>query len=238
LFALIYLALSNLLGMAALGGDSTGAHVGSHAGGGAHGVDHAPGGLGEHVALDHGPDLVAAGDVAHAHDVEAGHGHGETADGMLHHLFGLFGVGHAPISLIVQVWVLLWGAIGLGVNSMLSRTLEPGLLVAVSAPITFVVATVLTRTLAVLVGRYLPPVQSFAWSREQFVGKLGEVIYPVSPEAGTVHLRDGTGTIHRVRARSSQETLEPGRRIIVLGYDPAQDLYTVDDAVKFAERGD
>jgi hypothetical protein len=70
------------------------------------------------------------------------------------------------------------------------------------------------------------------------VGKIGEVVYPVTGEAGTIHLRDGSGTIHRVRARAAHERLEPGQRIIVLGYDPEKDLYTVDDAVKFVDRGD
>jgi hypothetical protein len=58
----------------------------------------------------------------------------------------------------------------------------------------------------------------------------------VSPEAGTVSVRDQHGTLHRVRARSTDGELDSGRQIIIVGYDPGGKVYQVDDASTFVDR--
>ena len=42
---------------------------------------------------------------------------------------------------------------------------------------------------------------ALAVRRNQLVGRPGSVVFPVSSEEGTVHVRDEYGTLHRVRAR-------------------------------------
>jgi hypothetical protein len=62
------------------------------------------------------------------------------------------------------------------------------------------------------------------------------VVYPVTAEEGTVHVRDEHGTLHRLRARSEVGRLESGQEIVILGYDPERKIYQVDDAAAFVDR--
>ena len=73
--------------------------------------------------------------------------------------------------------------------------------------------------------------------RSQFVGKVGEVVFEVTPRFGVVHVRDERGTVYRLNARAQAEALAPGQKIVVVGYDPQENLYEVADPVRFLQTG-
>jgi hypothetical protein len=103
-------------------------------------------------------------------------------------------------------------------------------------PLTFLLCVLGTRAFAAVFSRVFGGLEMPAVKRNDLVGRTGQVVYSVNSEEGTVHVRDPEGALQRVRARTPHGTLEPGRQIIVLGYDPQQNLYEIDDATAFVDR--
>lgn len=177
-----------------------------------------------HAGLDTDAGIDAD---AHLHadavgEVPADHGHGGFWG-----FAALFGVGHVPLTLLLQTMAFLWGFVGL-------------LLVQIAHPVVAIVgASVATlvgaRGFAVLMVRLLGG--SEAAMRSQFVGKVGEVVLEVTPRFGVVHVRDDRGTLFRLNARAQTESLATGQKIVVVGYDPQEHLYEVADPVRFLESG-
>jgi hypothetical protein len=199
------------------------AEVGSLEGADLHGDVHGEAGLHTDGHLDHDACMDAD---AHADS----HGHAASANGHHEGLMGvleLFGVGHLPLSLVLQTLAILWGVIGL----LLIQIVPPG----VAIPITTIATLVGARSVAVALGRLLGG--SEAARRSQFVGKMGEVVLEVTPRFGVVHVRDERGTLYRLNARVEAEALAPGQKIVVVGYDPQEHLYEVADPVRYLETG-
>ena len=80
------------------------------------------------------------------------------------------------------------------------------------------------------------PLETAAVKRDQTAARTGRLPYSVRSDEGTTHIRDEHRTLQRVRARTRQGTLEPRREINVLGYDPQQSVYEIDDATSFVDR--
>jgi membrane protein implicated in regulation of membrane protease activity len=167
-------------------------------------------------------DLHADGAGDHHGDAHAEHG-GEG----LRTFLEFFGVGHLPLSLLLQTIALLWGTVGL----VLIQFAPPVAAIPIAALVTLFGA----RAFAVVLRRLLGG--SEAAPRSQFVGKMGEVVLEVTPRFGVVHVRDEHGTMYRLNARSGAEALAPGQKIVVVGYDPQEQMYEVADPVRFLESG-
>lgn len=169
--------------------------------------------------------------VEHATAIARGHG-GESSplvSGLV-----LLGVGRAPFMLLMQLLLLLWGVVGIGLHQAFAAAGPAAL--AWSVPITLVVSLAGTRGFAQVFGRYIKQFETSAVRRDQIVGRSGRVVYPVTTDEGTVSVRDGSGTLHRVRARSQHGMLDSGQQIIIVGYDPESRVYQVDDASAFVDR--
>jgi membrane protein implicated in regulation of membrane protease activity len=200
------------------------AHAGGH-----HGAE---ADLGLDVDTDLGVD--AGADAPHVHGAECGHAAGHHGASPVMEALAFLGVGQAPLVMVLEVWLLLWGLIGVGLHQAFGAA-GPGALVW-SLPMTFLLSVGGTRGFAKVFGRFFKPIETSALRRDQIVGLMGRVVFPVTEEQGTVHVRDKHGTLHRLRARSEHGRLESGQQIIVLGYDPANKLYQVDDSSAFVDR--
>lgn len=183
--------------------------------------------------LDH--DLELDTDLDHDMELPGAAGAGVASHpGLLVSALLILGAGKAPVMVLLQVFLLLWGLIGVGLHQLLNVGSGWGLLW--SLPVTLVLSVVGTRAVAQLFGRFLPPQETYAIRRSGVVGRIGRVVYPVTAEEGTVHVRDEHGTLHRLRARSEVGRLESGQEIVILGYDPERKIYQVDDAAAFVDR--
>jgi membrane protein implicated in regulation of membrane protease activity len=69
--------------------------------------------------------------------------------------------------------------------------------------------------------------ESSAVTQSAIVGRRGKVVFAVSADAGTVHVCDAHGTLHRVRARSEQGPLPAGTEVVVVAFEPTQRLFRV-----------
>lgn len=227
-FVLVFLAVTSVVSlvMGGLGELTQGAEAD-------HDVD-----LGHDV--EHDLDVDADVDVDHDLEVHHDGGHVHTAacahgdPGFLTTALIVLGVGQAPLILLIQILLLFYGLIGVGLHAALNVT-GPGALLW-SLPATLLFSILFTRLFAMGFGKIFRPFETQAVKKDQLSGRTGKVVYAVDEENGTVHVRDAHGTLHRVRARSQHGVLESGTEIIVLGYDPQHQVYEVDDSVQFVHR--
>lgn len=228
-FVLVFLAITSIVSlvMGGLGELSQGAEAD-------HDVD-----LGHDV--EHDLDVDADVEVEHDLDTEFEHGHSHTAGSHPHADPGpmmlallALGVGKAPLILLLQVLLLFYGLIGVGLHYALGVT-GPGALLW-SLPVTLLFSVLGTRLFATVIGKIFRPLETAVVKSDELAGRTGKVVYTVDEDSGTVHIKDVHGTLHRVRARSRHGVLESGTEIIVLGYDPQHQVYEVDDSVAFVHR--
>lgn len=187
-----------------------------------------------HAGLDASPDHGPETHLPDAHDADGGAEHAGAHAGLMVSALLVLGAGHAPAMLLLQIFLLLWGLIGVGLHQALHAA--GGLALAWSLPVTLAASVAGTRAFALLFGRYFRQHETSAQKRDQVVGRMGRVVFQVTPEEGTVHVRDSYGTLHRLRARAAEGRLEPGQEIIILGYDRDRQIYQVDDATTFVDR--
>jgi membrane protein implicated in regulation of membrane protease activity len=233
-FVLLFLTVSSVVGL-----------VGGMFEGIAHGHGHADSDLDADVDVDLDADvdvdvdadldLDAEPDVpTHAHSGSGAHAHRHADAGPFLTMLAFIGVGKAPFMLTVQVLLLLWGLIGIGLHQLTAAAGPLALLWSV--PVTLTLSLVGTRAFATAFARTFRSFELPGVKRNDLVGRTGQVVYSVNAEEGTVHVRDPHGALQRIRARCAHGCLEPGRQIIVLGYDPQQSLYEVDDVTEFVDR--
>jgi membrane protein implicated in regulation of membrane protease activity len=186
--------------------------------------------------VDADADLDQDGDVdvqdhaiAHARGLGHADGHGPVISAL-----AMIGVGHAPLLMVLQVFLLFWGLLGVGIHLAL-KAAGPGALL-VSLPVTLVASAVATRLLAGAFGKVFKPFETTAVKRHHMVGRTGHVVFAVTADEGTVHAKDQHGTLHRLRARTEHGRLESGNQVVILGYDAERKLFQVDDAHAFLDR--
>jgi membrane protein implicated in regulation of membrane protease activity len=206
------------------GGHDVGHDVGHAVGHAAHDIAHAAG-----HAIHHGDSGHVHGDAGHGHTAHA-HGHGaddragRTPNGHIHavdhdntasRLIMLLGIGQVPITLLIGVYLLCWGAFGMLANQIFGSVMHyPAIYIWPSLGVTFVVSFAVTRSMAAIVGRLIPSDETYGVSRMELVGSLGHTVYAVSENAGTVDIKDRIGTVHRVQAK-----IEPGKEVVPAGID-------------------
>ncbi len=158
----------------------------------------------------------------HGGDHSADHGAGGLAEVLAATFFGAHSI---PVFLMLQIWLLLWGLIGLSLHRIAGAT-GPATLIW-SVPVTLISSLAVARSLAVLARRWFHPYETSAVRRDQIVGRHGKVVFAVTDSEGTIHARDEHGTLHRIRARSSGERLEAGEEVVILGVEGGSGVYQV-----------
>ncbi len=185
-------------------------------------------GFGDHgVAVDHDLDVGHDFDAGAEHDLDTDHdashaGHAASA-GAMASLLGLFGVGRAPLSILILSACVLWGAVGLALNVWLgtANMLRVSGLAALAAVLG-------TRLLAEGLAALMPSEESYYTTREELVGLSGEVLYEVTPTSGTVRLRDPTGNLLDLDCRiRSGDGVKTAQHVVLDEYDAAADVFFV-----------
>jgi membrane protein implicated in regulation of membrane protease activity len=206
------------------GGHDVGHDVGHAVGHAAHDIGHAAG-----HAIHHGDAGHVHGDAAHGHggddrpgQTPIGHIHTVDHDNTASRLIMLLGIGQVPITLLIGVFLLCWGAFGMLANQIFGSIMKyPAIYIWPSLGVTFVVSSAVTRSMAAIVGRLIPSDETYGVSRMELVGSLGHTVYPASENAGTVDIKDRFGTVHRVQAKiePAKEVVPPGVDVIVVDFD-------------------
>lgn len=205
----------------------SGAH-GHASHGGSHAAGHHLGELGHHVAHSVG-HAVHHGDVGHAHDGgHQSHSHG-SHESSPSRIIMLLGLGQVPITLLIGVFLLCWGAFGLLSNQFFGILKYPPIFIWPSLAVTFVASATITRSMAAIVGRMIPQEETYGVSRAELCGSLGKTVYAVSESAGTVDIKDRFGTVHRVQAKveKKEESIPAGSDVIVVDFDDEDKRFIV-----------
>lgn len=197
------------------GGDGDGGAEGGDAGGD---VDATHGGV-EASGAEAGHD-AAGGEATQAHNGSDG---GDSHhDDMAAKLLAVLGLGRIPITLLIGLYMLFWGTIGLLVNSLCRDAgVPPAVFILPSLAGTFVATTVITRLSAGVIGKFMPSTETFAIVARDLIGRDGHVVYLVTENTGTVDVTDAYGTVHRRMAKTEPGApqLPSGTKVLVVGFD-------------------
>jgi membrane protein implicated in regulation of membrane protease activity len=168
-------------------------------------------------------DLGEPGDL----DADALVAEGDADESLLgdagRHLLGFFGVGRAPLTLVLASLMLGWGLLGLAANELLRPLLgDPARFIGLSLAIAAIGSLLGAKLFAEFSARVMPKDESYAIKREGLLGLTGTVVYPVTVSAGRVHVRDRHRTLHQLSARVApgQPLIPKGTQVIVASMDP------------------
>jgi len=201
-----------LLGAATGLGDDDGGHGDGHGDGGhADGGGHEPG------------DADGHGDADGDSDADGHHGLG---DGLK-----AFGVGTVPLTLLLPGFLLFFGIVGLAANRFLDVAAAPEGRIAVALVLAAVGGLAGMAGLGAAARRFLPK-DVPALAGRDLIARTGRVVFTVTPEGGTIQIRDAGGTLHQVGARvpAGHDSIEAGREVIVVARDAESGIFTVDES--------
>jgi hypothetical protein len=192
------------------------------------------------VGIDHVVDvhLDADGHMTFEHDAADADGQGDaegheaagnsSGGSSLLHALSWLGVGRVPLSLVLMVMMLSWGAIGFSANRLMIDWPAPqSSLLAIG--IAFIGSVLITRLVSAMVARFLPTTETYARRRHELLGTVAEALYPIDSKFGMACGRDAGGQPFQVACRT-EEGLAPvakGAHIKLVGYTARERLFTV-----------
>ena len=157
-------------------------------------------------------------------DVDAdldGHVHGPS-------LLSLLGVGRAPFAVVLLCFLGVFGSIGFIVTLALGGSTDPSTSTALVAGATaLVIALLTTRALASLIGRAIPPVETYATEPADLIGVTGRVEIDATPQFGVVRVADESGAFHHLRCRTYGARIARGATVLVTEHDLESGFFTV-----------
>lgn len=140
------------------------------------------------------------------------------------------GVGRVPLSLILMVLLMSWGALGFVVNQLARAQVREDWRVALlSLPIAAIGGLAVTRVLTSLMVRFLPLYETNARRRHELLGCVGETLYTVNEKFGLVSVRDESGELHQVPCHAGVNAtgIPKGARVQLIAYNARQDSFEV-----------
>ena len=141
------------------------------------------------------------------------------------------GVGRVPLSVLLMVFLLAWGAAGFIVNQV-ARTAVYGdwRVVALSLPAAFLGAILATRLTVSAIGRWLPLDESTARRRHDLLGLVGVALYTIDETFGMVSVRDDLGELYQVPCRVTRgaDSIPKNAPAVLVAYNARQNLYRVE----------
>jgi hypothetical protein len=171
-------------------------------------------------------DVDADSDAdAHGTDGESEHDAQGSAAGAA---LAWLGVGRVPVSLIVIVLLLTWGAAGMIANLWLRPRVEWAA-ARYSLPVAAPVSLLVTRAVVMLIGRYMPLNETSARPRGHLVGTVGEAIYAIDERFGMAGVRDAQGDLHQVACRVGEGVppIGKGSRVKLVAYSAHDRMFFV-----------
>lgn len=163
-------------------------------------------------------DTHADADSDHDHDV-AGHPS----------LITLLGLGRVPLTILLMLWLLLFGALGVSLKAALgfsSPSVSTAIAAVVSVPVTLVVTGFVARGLS----RLMPSTETYAATKAGLIGLSGTAELEVNGEWGMANVRDEGGALHKLRCRTYGGVVEKGTEVLITDYDPDADFFIVEES--------
>jgi membrane protein implicated in regulation of membrane protease activity len=176
----------------------------------------------------------ADGDVSGDMDVEAGADPGDAdsdsdTEGGSSLLAGL-GFGRAPTTLLLQGFMLAWGVVGFYSTVLLAGRFSRALFIPSAMGLAFVAGIIGMKVVGALGSRYLKSVENYAVGKDELVGEVGVVTFPVSETMGRVHVYDQHGTLHVESCRliTGGSPIPKNAKVLLVEYDPEKKHFWVE----------
>jgi membrane protein implicated in regulation of membrane protease activity len=201
-----------------------------------HGAD-----AGHDFAADHEVHLDADHDLeAHA-DVDAdadtdGHAAADAGDhdgvesGSIRAALTWLGVGRVPLSILLMVLLLAWGATGFVANQ-LARDAFAGdwRILIVSLPAALLVSLLVTRLVVRSIDRWLPLDETTARRRHDLLGLTGIAMFDIGERFGMLSVRDDRGELHQIPCRvpTGHEPIPKQSTGVLVAFNARERLYHV-----------
>ncbi len=186
----------------------------------------ADGDLGADGAVDADAD---AGAHAEAGVHVVGHPGGDSPVPAYLSVLTWLGLGRVPLSILLMVLMLSWGAAGFITNALLVRSFDHAYIPPISLPVAGLSCLVFTSCFARLIGRYAPLSETYARRRHELLGLVGEAIFPIDSTFGMVTVRDDRGERFDLPCRTSEDSpaIAKGERVRLVGYSAKRRLFYV-----------
>ncbi len=127
------------------------------------------------------------------------------------------GIGRIPVSLVLMLVAMTWGAIGLMTSLMTAAGGFGG--TVYSVPAALFGSLLVTHLVGRLIVRYLPLNETYARRRHDLLGRSGEAVFAIDEKFGMVAVRDGGGNLFAVPCRSDAGVMiAKGQRVKLTSY--------------------
>lgn len=180
---------------------------------------------------DHDADADNDGDIrgaGHIDDPSAHHAD-SAENGPLHKALSLLGIGRVPLTVVLMMSSLLFGGIGIVMNTLLSAVIGvPWIYGPISIVVAFLGMVTLTGKAAKLLNRFVPTTETYRVSKHDLAGQTGVLLLPANSSDGLAQVKDHEGSIHNVRCRTLRGELPKGGEVLVIEYDEDARVYVVD----------
>ena len=192
---------------------------------------------GDHdLGADHDVDPDAGADAdadvdadADADAHHAGVQHESEGHGSLFTALTWLGVGRVPLSIVLMVLFLSWGAIGFSVNVLANDLFpgEPWRLVMLSLPAALAGGLAVTGGISKAIVKLIPLNETSARRRHELLGSVGEAIYNIEESSGVIAVRDEHGDLFQVagRVEPGRPPIAKGARVRLVAYDAPRKLF-------------
>jgi Protein of unknown function (DUF1449) len=168
------------------------------------------------------------GDVEHdVHGALDAPGHGD-GHGALGKALEVLGVGRVPLTVVLMMASLLFGGLGVIMNTLLSAARVPGWLVpAIAIVAAFAGMLFLTGSAVRVINRAMPATETYRITRHEFAGCTGVLLLPADESSGYAQVKDREGNVHNVKCHTSGDTIAKGTPILIVQYEEESKTYLV-----------
>lgn len=125
-----------------------------------------------------------------------------------------FGFGRAPIIIVLMLFSLCFGGIGMISNQVMENFYPEFFYAPISFIVAFIGTMFMVGVLTRLVAKYVPSVETYAIQQGDMLGKTGVLIVSTSSKFGMVQIDMGKDLL-QMQCRSEGETLPEGEKVIV-----------------------
>ena len=189
------------------------------------------------VDADADADADADHDVAAEHDADADNDAESEATSTggasaIWAALSFLGVGKVPISIILMLLLLSWGAIGFGVNRVAMSNVAQAWMVAMySLPLAAIGSLLITSGTSRAINRFMPLNVTTAKRRHELLGSTGRAVYQIDSKWGMVSVRDtDSGDLFDVPCRLERSTTTPINKdeaVKLVAYSAKEGMYYV-----------
>jgi membrane protein implicated in regulation of membrane protease activity len=166
-------------------------------------------------------------DVEHGHETEHGQdGQSETTS-LFWKIALLLGIGKVPLSIIIMTMCFVWGFVGYMLTSALRPILRtPFLFFPPVFLATLVITIFATGYVAKVVALIMPKTSTFTTTTKDLIGKVGESLFSIDQNNGTIRIKDQFGNLQQYAAYS-EKPIPGNTQVLLVSWDEQRNAFLV-----------